>query len=65
MKRLLSICDKYDIRIMVYGGLAALTRQFGGSVDQAAKRIAKEKGVTDSQILLKWAQQATKGIIVT
>jgi diketogulonate reductase-like aldo/keto reductase len=69
---ILAFCQKHNITIESYGPLTSLIRHPGGPVDAPIKRVAARmvKGlevgeVTEGQVLLKWAQQRTGGIIIT
>ncbi|OCF77753.1 hypothetical protein I204_01753 [Kwoniella mangroviensis CBS 8886] len=64
---LLPLCDKYDIKIAAYGSLMSLVRHRGGPVDEVVEHICHERGMkeTGGQVLLRWAQQITEGIVIT
>ncbi|KAJ1311080.1 hypothetical protein OPQ81_009584 [Rhizoctonia solani] len=68
----LELCHQHRITIESYGPLTPLIRHPGGPVDQPIKKVAARmaKGpdvglVTEGQVLLKWAQQRTGGIVIT
>ncbi|WVQ94474.1 hypothetical protein IAU59_001553 [Kwoniella sp. CBS 9459] len=65
MQRLASFLKEHDIAIEAYGPLAPLTRATGGPVDEVVKKIAKDHGIEESQVLLKWAEQKSGGVLVT
>ncbi|CAE7146875.1 unnamed protein product [Rhizoctonia solani] len=69
---ILELCHQHNITIESYGPLTPLIRHPGGPADEpigkVAARMAKgpEVGVvTEGQVLLKWAQQRTGGIVIT
>ncbi|KAF8609444.1 Aldo/keto reductase [Ceratobasidium sp. AG-I] len=69
---ILELCQQHKITIESYGPLTSLIRHPGGPVDAPVKKVAARmaKGpdvgqVTEGQILLKWAQQRTGGIVIT
>lgn len=66
------LCQQHKITIESYGPLTSLIRHPGGPVDAPIKKVAARmaKGtdvgeVTEGQVLLKWAQQRTGGIVIT
>ncbi|CEL58071.1 NAD/NADP-dependent indole-3-acetaldehyde reductase OS=Schizosaccharomyces pombe (strain 972 / ATCC 24843) GN=SPAC19G12,09 PE=1 SV=1 [Rhizoctonia solani AG-1 IB] len=68
----LQLCRQHNITIESYGPLTPLIRHPGGPVDEPVKKVAARmaKGpevgvVTEGQVLLKWAQQRTNGVIIT
>ncbi|CAE6449530.1 unnamed protein product [Rhizoctonia solani] len=68
----LELCRKHGITIESYGPLTPLIRHPGGPVDEPIRKVAARmaKGpevgaVSDGQVLLKWAQQRTSGIVIT
>ncbi|KAG8715492.1 hypothetical protein FRC11_003798 [Ceratobasidium sp. 423] len=68
----LELCRQHRITIESYGPLTPLIRHPGGPVDEPIKKVAARmaKGpevgvVTEGQVLLKWAQQRTGGIVIT
>jgi diketogulonate reductase-like aldo/keto reductase len=65
MLRLLEFQKKHDIKVQAWAPLASIWRAPGGPVDPVVKRIAKEKEVTESQVLLAWAARYTDGGVVT
>ncbi|OCF34646.1 aldose reductase [Kwoniella heveanensis CBS 569] len=65
MQRLVSFLKEHEIAIEAYGPLAPLTRATGGPIDGIVKQIAKDRGIEESQVLLKWAEQKTGGVLVT
>jgi len=69
---ILELCQQHKITIEAYGPLTSLIRHRDGPVDEPVKKVAARmaKGpdvgaVTEGQVLLKWAQQRTGGIIIT
>ncbi|WVR04010.1 hypothetical protein IAU60_001009 [Kwoniella sp. DSM 27419] len=65
MQRLVQFHQKHDIHIEAYGPLVPLVHSTGGPVDPIVKRIAKERQIEESQVLLKWSEGKTKGVVVT
>jgi len=65
MLRLVEFQKKYDIKVQAWAPLAPIWRAPGGPVDPVVERIAKDKGVTESQVLLAWAARYTDGGVVT
>lgn len=65
MQRLLTVLGKHDIKVQAYGPLSPIVRAAGGPVDAVVKKIAEREKATESQVLLAWAVQKTKGIVVT
>ncbi|ODO06298.1 aldose reductase [Cryptococcus wingfieldii CBS 7118] len=65
MTRLFDLCSSENITIECYGPLTPLTKAPGGPVDPVVSRIATEKGYETSQVLLNWAAQKSKGVVVT
>ncbi|WVQ73845.1 hypothetical protein IAR50_003426 [Cryptococcus sp. DSM 104548] len=65
MTRLLSFCSSLNITIECFAPLTPLTKAPGGPVDPVVSRIAAEKGYEPSQVLLNWAAQKSKGVVVT
>jgi diketogulonate reductase-like aldo/keto reductase len=65
MQRLLALQRKHHITVQAYSPLSPLVRDTGGPVDPVVERIAGEKGVSPSQILLAWAAKYGNGCIVT
>ncbi|KEP53674.1 aldo/keto reductase family protein [Rhizoctonia solani 123E] len=68
----LELCHKHKITIESYGPLTPLIRHPGGPVDEPVRKVAARmaKGpevgvVTEGQVLLKWAQQRTGGVVIT
>ncbi|CAE6521810.1 unnamed protein product [Rhizoctonia solani] len=68
----LELCRQHTITIESFGPLTPLIRHPGGPVDEPIKKVAARmaKGpevgvVTEGQVLLKWAQQRTGGIVIT
>jgi diketogulonate reductase-like aldo/keto reductase len=61
---LIDYCHQKGIANASYAALASIVRHLGGPVDQVVKDIAKELGLTEDQVLLKWAHQVTYGGIV-
>jgi len=64
-KPLLDYCHEKGIVIECYGPLTPIVRAPGGPVDAVVAKIAESKKCTEGQVLLKWAQQVSKGVIVT
>ncbi|WWD18692.1 hypothetical protein CI109_103146 [Kwoniella shandongensis] len=62
---LIDYCKTNDIAIATYASLTPLTSAKGGPVDATVERIAAETGFTSGQVLLKWSQQVTSGIVIT
>ncbi|KAG8748532.1 hypothetical protein FRC10_003666 [Ceratobasidium sp. 414] len=69
---ILELCQKHNITIESYGPLTPLIRHPGGPVDAPVKKVAARIGkgpetaeVTEGQVLLKWTQQRTGGIVIT
>lgn len=62
---LLAYCKEQGIHLECYGPLTPLVRAAGGPVDETVEKVAKSLGATPGQVLLKWAQQVTGGVIVT
>ena len=58
---------KHDIHLAAYGPLTPIFRVPGGAVDAVVSHIAKPRGegVTEGQVLLKWAMQRGGGEVVT
>lgn len=65
IESLVELCHQYKITIECYGPLAPITRGKGGPLDPVVERIAKETGLNEGQVLLKWARQVSKGVVVT
>lgn len=65
MQRLLKLCKDLDIKVEAYGPLNSVFRSTGGPLDPVVDKIAKAKGATPPQILLRWALQYSGGIAVT
>jgi diketogulonate reductase-like aldo/keto reductase len=65
MLRLVEFQKRYDIKVQAWAPLAPIWRARDGPVDPVVKRIAKDKGVTESQVLLAWAARYTGGGAVT
>ncbi|KAG8701149.1 hypothetical protein FRC09_005527 [Ceratobasidium sp. 395] len=72
IRPILELCQKHNITIESYGPLTPLIRHSGGPVDAPVRKIAARVGkgpeaaeVTEGQVLLKWAQQRTGGVIIT
>jgi len=65
MLRLVEFQKKHDIKVQAWAPLAPIWRAPGGPVDPVVKRIAKDKGVTGSQVLIAWAARYTDGGVVT
>lgn len=63
-KPVIEYCHSKGIRIATYTSLASIIAFPGGPVDAVVNKIAGELGVTEDQILLKWAHQVTHGGIV-
>ncbi|KAJ9109212.1 hypothetical protein QFC21_000541 [Naganishia friedmannii] len=63
-KPLIDYCHQKGIAIASYAALASIVRHPGGPVDQVVQEIAKDLGMTEDQVLLKWAHQVTYGGIV-
>ncbi|KDN43483.1 hypothetical protein RSAG8_06072, partial [Rhizoctonia solani AG-8 WAC10335] len=68
----LELCHQHKIIIESYGPLTPLLRHPGGPVDEPIRKVAARmaKGpevgvVTEGQVLLKWTQQRTSGIVIT
>ncbi|QRV91125.1 aldo/keto reductase family protein [Ceratobasidium sp. AG-Ba] len=68
----LDLCQTHNITVESYGPLTPLIRHPGGPVDAPVKKVAariakgpEQAEVTEGQVLLKWAQQITNGIIIT
>jgi len=64
---LAAYCKEQGIKLECYGPLTPIVRAAGGPVDSVLSKIAKTlgEGVTPGQVLLKWAQQVSEGVIVT
>lgn len=62
---LVQFCQQHDITIECYGPLCPITKFKGGPVDEVVEKIAKETGLNEAGVLLKWAKQVSKGVIVT
>ncbi|GHJ85356.1 hypothetical protein NliqN6_1758 [Naganishia liquefaciens] len=63
---LIDYCHRKGIHIAAYATLAPITNFPGGPVDPIVDRIALELGITNDQVLLKWAHQVShEGIVVT
>jgi diketogulonate reductase-like aldo/keto reductase len=65
MQRLLKLCKDLDIKVEAYGPLNSVFRSTGGPLDPVVDKIAKAKGATPGQVLLRWTTQYTGGIAVT
>jgi diketogulonate reductase-like aldo/keto reductase len=63
-QHLIDYCHSKGIRIAAFKCLAPLTDFPGGPVDPVVKDIAELIGLTEDQVLLKWAHQVTHGGIV-
>lgn len=63
-KPLIDYCHSKGIRIAAFAAIAPITKFPGGPVDAIVNRIAKELGITNDQVLAKWAHQVTYGGIV-
>ncbi|WVQ79458.1 hypothetical protein IAT38_001557 [Cryptococcus sp. DSM 104549] len=64
---LIPLCRKHNITITAYGPLMSLVRHTGGPVDAVVRRVAEERalGETDGQVLLRWGQELTGGVVIT
>lgn len=64
---MLDYCTEKGIKLECYGPLTPIIRASGGPLDPVVEKIAKDigGGATPGQVLLKWAQQVCKGVIVT
>lgn len=65
MLRLRTTMNEHDIKIQAFGPLSSLFRFPGGPIDMIVSRIAKERGVTEAQVLLAWAKHYGGGVVVT
>ncbi|RSH89733.1 hypothetical protein EHS25_001718 [Saitozyma podzolica] len=65
VQRLLKLCKEHDIKIEAYGPLNSVFRSTDGPLDPVVDKVAKAKGATPGQVLLRWATQYTGGIAVT
>jgi diketogulonate reductase-like aldo/keto reductase len=65
MLRLLKLCKDHDIKIECYGPLNSLFRSTNGPVDSVVEEIARQKGATPAQVLIRWAADYTGGVVVT
>lgn len=65
IKRLRAIMDKHDIKLQAYGPLATLHSAAGGPVDAAVEKVANDEAKSPAQVLLQWAAQYGKGLVVT
>ncbi|ORY25837.1 NADP-dependent oxidoreductase domain-containing protein [Naematelia encephala] len=64
-KPLLDYCKEHAITIAAWGPLTPLTNAKNGPVDVTVAEIAKSTGYTPGQVLLKWCQQVTGGVVLT
>ncbi|CDZ97364.1 Aldo/keto reductase family proteins [Phaffia rhodozyma] len=62
---LLDLMKKHNIHAACYGPLTSLFREKGGPVDTLVKEYAEKRGVSEGNVLLRWALQRTGGEIVT
>lgn len=69
---IIDLCRQHNIIIESYGPLTSLIRHPGGPVDESIMRVAarmakgpETRTVTEGQVLIKWAQQRTDGIVIT
>nr|ODN95492.1 hypothetical protein L204_04032 [Cryptococcus depauperatus CBS 7855] len=64
---LVPLCEKHNIKLSAYGPLMSLVRHKGGLVDEVVRRVVKERALseTEGQVLLRWNQETTRGIVVT
>lgn len=62
---LVDYCHSKGITLECYGPLTPIVRAPGGPVDAIVQKIAKAVGCNEGQVLLKWAQQVSKGVVVT
>ncbi|KAI8814482.1 NADP-dependent oxidoreductase domain-containing protein [Cladochytrium replicatum] len=58
---LIEICNENKIILAAYGSLVPIRHLAGDEVDIVSKEIAKSKGVTDGQVLLRWTIQ--RGVV--
>ncbi|CAD6564921.1 MAG: hypothetical protein TREMPRED_000399 [Tremellales sp. Tagirdzhanova-0007] len=65
VQRLVKLCKEHRIALQCYGPLQSLVRFTGGPIDPVVEKIAKEKSVTTSQVLIAWTAQHSGGITVT
>lgn len=65
VQRLLDLQSKHNITVQAYAPLSPIVRDRGGPVDPVVTQIARERGVTPSQVLLAWAAKYTRGCVVT
>jgi diketogulonate reductase-like aldo/keto reductase len=65
VQRLLVFQQKHNIAVQAYAPLSPIVRDQGGPVDPIVERIAAERGVSASQVLLAWAARYSHGCVVT
>lgn len=63
---LVEYCSQHGIVIESYNGNAPLTKLKGGPVDEVVERIAKERSISETQVLMLWTKRYIHdGIVVT
>ncbi|KAH8145789.1 uncharacterized protein LAJ45_10266 [Morchella importuna] len=62
---LLRFCQSHNIQLAAYSPLGPLTKFPGGPLDAVLKRIAGEKGRTESQVLIRWGVEMGVVIVTT
>jgi diketogulonate reductase-like aldo/keto reductase len=65
IEALVQLCHERGITIECYGPLSPIIKFKGGPLDPVLQRIAAETGLNEGQVLLKWAKQVSRGVIVT
>ncbi|OJJ43530.1 hypothetical protein ASPZODRAFT_28199 [Penicilliopsis zonata CBS 506.65] len=60
---LLELCARHEITVSCFGTLVPLYKHVG-PVDEAVAQIAEQTGLSRAQVLMKWALQVSKGIVV-
>ncbi|KAH0610859.1 uncharacterized protein H6S33_011286 [Morchella sextelata] len=62
---LLRFCQSHNIQLAAYSPLGPLTKFPGGPLDGVVKRIAEEKGRTESQVLIRWGVEMGVVVVTT
>lgn len=65
LESLVRLCHERGITIECYGPLSPITKGKGGPLDPVLQKIAGQTGLNEGQVLLKWAKQVSRGVIVT
>ncbi|KAK4688128.1 hypothetical protein P7C73_g1983, partial [Tremellales sp. Uapishka_1] len=64
-KPLLDYCKENGITVAAWGPLTPLTNAKGGPVDDTVTNIALAMHYTPGQVLAKWCQQVSEGVVLT